>query len=293
MAYNEAVMSRWVLGAAGLFGLAALAPAQGVRVYSEFVRVRPDGEIFSSDRTAKPREILSPATARNAYATFRVVVDVPPGQPYTIYIGQNPDNSCEVTIYRESYEKVGEELVPDGLVAQPLPVQGKLEVGQRTQSYLLDVLIPESTKAGRFRLEVQLYANDRWTIYPLEMRPRAILCPLRARSIGALAPLEARSDAAILPALRESLCKTKRSTAVVEALSARALLLRNIRQDLLLAESRMPTETFEGVAAMLLRAGGYPSLKDYCAAAAPALPSSGPEWWLRARDYVYQGIPVH
>lgn len=259
---------------------------------SEFTRIRPDGEVVSFDRGERVREILSPATARNAYATYRVVVEAPAGQPYTIHIGQNPDNSCEVRMYQEAYAKVGDEWVPDALVLQTLPVNASLGENQRVQTYLLDLFIPDSTKAGRFRVEVQMWANDRWTIYPLEMRPRPIAAPVRAQPLGPLPPLGARGDTGILTPLRESLCHDPRKPSPEQPSTARALLVRNVRQDLMIAEARMPSESFEGVSTMLLRAGAYPlNIKEFCDAGAKPAPW-GPEWWLRARDYIYQGLPV-
>jgi len=41
-----------------------------------------------------PREILSPAIARNAFASFQVVVQVAKGARYTLHIGQNPMTRC-------------------------------------------------------------------------------------------------------------------------------------------------------------------------------------------------------
>lgn len=282
---------------AGLTGLAVLililpAFAQNIRVVSEFTRIRPDGEVVTFDRGERVREILSPAMARNAYATYRVVVEAPPGQPYTIHIGQNPDNSCEVRMYQEAYAKVGDEWVPDSLVLQNLPLNASLGENQRVQTYLLDLFVPETTKTGRFRVEIQMWANDRWTIYPMEMRPRFIMAPARAQPLGPLPANEARADTGILAPLRESLCREQRKAQPVQPVTARALLVRNVRQDLMIAEGRMPSESFDGVASMLLRAGGYPlSAKEFCDAGAKPAPW-GPEWWLRARDYIYQGLPV-
>jgi hypothetical protein len=42
---------------------------------------------------------------------------------------------------------------------------------------------------------------------------------------------------------------------------------------------------------MLLKAAGLTDLPSFCAKkASPTTP--GPEWWLKARDYLYQGRPV-
>jgi hypothetical protein len=281
---------------AGLSGLAVLfsgllIPAQSIRVFSEFTRIRPDGEVVSFDRGERAREILSPATARNAYATYRVVVESPTGQPYTIHIGQNPEESCEVRLYQEGYTKVGEEWVPDELTLQSLPVTASMPAGQKVQSYLLDLFIPPTTGTGRFRVEVQIWANDRWTIYPMEMRPRQIQSPERVEAQGPLPEVGARADQGTMAPLREVLCREK-GKLTAAPVNARALLVRNVRQDLKVGEARMPSESFEGVAGMILKAGGWAGMaKDFCGARGTPAPN-GPEWWLKARDYLYQGLPV-
>jgi hypothetical protein len=73
--------------------------------------------------------------------------------------------------------------------------------------------------------------------------------------------------------------------------TGRALLLRNILEDLNLARQREQTDTRDGAVFMLLKAAGISDLPAFCASrAAPS--AAGPEWWLRARDYLYQGLPV-
>lgn len=280
-----------LLAAAGLLW-SEPAAAQSIKVYSEFIRIRPDGHMVQADSVPSPREILSPATARNAYATFRVVVEAPPGHSYQLHIAQNPDNSCAAKLYQEQYARHGEELLPDSLAEVNLPVNNKLPDGHKVQTYLLDLFIPESTPAGRFRLEVQLYANERWTIYPMEMRPRSILSPVRVQPLGPLPAVTARSDIGIVVPLRETLCKQKPDSPSVELTTARSFVMRNVRQDMLIAEGRVPSESLEGVAGMLLHAAGYPALRDFCALTGQPLALKGPEWWLKARNYIYQGLPV-
>src|SRR5260370_42579381 len=64
---------------AGVCALVSLAfssivAAQPLSVYSEFARIDAKGNVTSPE---SPREILSPALARNAFATFQVVVQAP------------------------------------------------------------------------------------------------------------------------------------------------------------------------------------------------------------------------
>ena len=76
---------------------------QPLRVYSEFAQIDATGKVTAP---AEPREILSPAIARNAFSSFQVVVDVPQGTPYQLYVAQNPENAVEVTLYRENGDKL-------------------------------------------------------------------------------------------------------------------------------------------------------------------------------------------
>ena len=105
--------------------------AQPLRVYSEFAKIDATGHVTAP---AEPREILSPAIARNAFSSFQVVVDVPRGTPYQLYIAQNPENAVEVTLYRENGEKLER-------VEQPVS-------GNSTQVFWMD-LVDGSRCAGR------------------------------------------------------------------------------------------------------------------------------------------------
>lgn len=72
-----------------LFWVAA-AGAQSLRVVSEFQRFGPFGEVLPVDHVEQPREILSPALARNAYTSFRIVVNIAAETPYFLYAQSNP-----------------------------------------------------------------------------------------------------------------------------------------------------------------------------------------------------------
>src|SRR5579862_8043588 len=98
------------------------ANAQPLRVYSEFAQIDAAGKVTAP---AEPREILSPAIARNAFSSFQVVVDVPRGTPYQLYVAQNPENAVEVTLYRENGDKLER-------VEQPVS-------GDRTQVFWMDL----------------------------------------------------------------------------------------------------------------------------------------------------------
>jgi hypothetical protein len=265
--------------------------AQNVRVYSEFVRVGPDGEVVAPDKVEKPREIISPAAQKNAFVTVRVAVEAPADTIYYIHLGQNPEKLVEMTLYQELYEPAGDgAFIPDKVQKVSLPHGAKLSEGQKVQTYLLDIFIPPKTPMTRIRLEVQLNVGDGWTIYPMELRVRDRTGPGGGRPLGPMPAVKARADAAILAPLREYVCSdplSKRGPVALD--TARGLMLRNIRQDIAMAREREKEEG-AGVQAMLLKAGGWPSSEAFCQS--KGLPANGPEWWLRVRNYLYQGLPV-
>lgn len=269
---------------------ASLFPASGQRilVYSEFQRVRPDGEVARADRVPARREILSPALPRNAYSTFRVAVEAPEAAPFTLHIAQNPENTVRATLYQEVYAKAGDEFLPDSTRPAAQPVTAALSPGQRVQTYLLDVFVPASAEPGRFRLELQLYASDRWTIYPMEMRIVAASAP----SAGAAprpSALQARADAPALDSLRAAYCAAPARPSSTTPLSApAAFVARNAFQDILIAQSQQARTGRQAILDAILNAGAWPSLDAMCRLPAPA----GAEWWLRFRAFLLQNLPV-
>lgn len=156
--------------------------SQPLRVYSEFVKIDATGKVTAP---AEPREILSPAIARNAFSSFQVVVDVPRGTPYQLYVAQNPENSVEVTLYRENSEKLER-------VEQPVS-------GNSTQVFWMDLWTARDAPVARIKVEPQLHVNNDWVIYPMEARVmsatvpdgkktnfsdfcKSVIAPLRSRS---------------------------------------------------------------------------------------------------------------
>ncbi|MCS7044088.1 MAG: hypothetical protein NZR01_14975 [Bryobacteraceae bacterium] len=264
-------------------GAGALS-GQRIAVFSEFQRPRPDGEVCRADRAASRREILSPALVRNGWASFLFTVEAPAGEPYTIYIAQNPDNTAKASVYQLEYRDVGGEWVPDGLKPAPQPVQAVLDAGQVAQAYLLDLFLPASAPVERFRLEIQLHAGGRWTIYPMEMRPMAAVAPAAAPLRGRLAPVAARADETVALALRDALCGADQKQELPEQKleTLRAVILRNALQDLALAPARQVSLE------RIPLAGGWPSPAALCKEGGPA--PRGPEWWLRVRGHLFQGL---
>ncbi len=150
--------------------------AQSVRVYSEFARINPSGEVTAP---AQPREILSPAIVRNGFTSFQIVVQVEPGTPYSLYVGQNPEDAVRVTVYRES----GDNLEP-----VELPVEGK-----STQVFWMDVWTARNAPVRRVKVEPQLNVNQDWIVYPMEVRVMDALVPDERPAVGLCGSAGAKS----------------------------------------------------------------------------------------------------
>jgi hypothetical protein len=268
------------------------AQAQSIRVLSALQRVDPFGAIVAADKAERPREILSPALARNAFATFQVVVTVPAGQPHSLFIAQNPENAVGVAAYKPAFVKRGDAWIPDAL--EPLTLSSTGEVpdvarqvpGQTVEVIWLDLWVSPSAPVRRTRLEVQLSVGGHWIIYPMELRVIPPIIPGPAGHMEPLAPIEASiADTAAGP-LRAWMCSPA-NTAEEGPLTIRRLVRRNARQDLALArelESKLgKSELLTGILAAL----GVSDRAQWCAAPA-ATTALGAEWYLRLRDYLYR-----
>jgi hypothetical protein len=127
--------------------------SQPLSVYSEFARIDGSGKVTAPE---SPREILSPAIVRNGFISFQVVVEVPGETKWLLFVGQNPENSVKVTMYRE----LGGSLEP-----VELPY-----AGSGTQVLWMDVWTDGNAPVRRIKIEPELHINDDWVIYPIEGR---------------------------------------------------------------------------------------------------------------------------
>jgi hypothetical protein len=200
--------------------------AQTLQVYSEFRRPDPMGAVIAADRGGPVREIISPAVARNAYASLYVYVNVPEGEEYKLFIAQNPDHTFRPELYRATYENG----IPDKLEPQTLPVSGT-----GPALYWLDVWVPAETPARRMRLEAQMHALDRWIIYPMEVRVQPAVVPAFSESSVSLPGPDQRADATVYATWRDTFCRQPTAASPAE-LTARALVRRNAQQDIALAK---------------------------------------------------------
>src|SRR5579859_2115772 len=77
-------------GIVALLFSVALVRGQDIRIYSEFQRIDPFGDVVPFDRGTPPREILSPAIARDGHLSVHVVVTAPANTNYFLYAAANP-----------------------------------------------------------------------------------------------------------------------------------------------------------------------------------------------------------
>ncbi len=203
--------------------------SQTISVYSEFARIDPAGKVIAPEN---PREILSPMLVRNGFTSFQIVVDAKPDEPYTLFVGLNPD-AVKVTVYRES---------ADRLEPAALPFQA-----QGPAVFWMDVWCDAGALVRRIKIEPELYASGDFVRYPMEARV------MEATVIGQIRP--------VLGDLRRYLCGGER---LDDAIAQRHD--RNGRQDAALAQGIAKRELLNrlgGCAAVNENPEAYLHIRDY------------------------------
>jgi len=276
-----------------------------VRIYSEFERFDPFGDPLPQDREISPREILSPAVARNGHLSVHVVVTAPEGANFFVYAGSNPPDILELKLYREYFTRCGRGYCPDWLAEQKSASFGSIpEVyrdpahpelnRQTTRSYLLDIWARPDTPPRRVRVEALIKVGT-WIVAPMEVRIVAPAVPVptvknpgvpdtntsyrvtlsrtQIEQVEDIAPLEQPSSAtAERQLLRYMAGLTPEIPPII--LRVRDIIQRNAAEDMLLARAlgqRSPR--------------GFPEL--HLLAWWPFLhPGMGAEWYLRVRDFL-------
>jgi hypothetical protein len=277
------VLGLWILGLLAALRLAA----QSVEIHTEFLRVNPQGEILAIDATPKPREILSPALVRNGFTSFHVVVRSRRPVSYFLLTGTNPPDVLRTAIYKEKFNKRGQDWIPDALepLTPPnfavLPDPEIAVPGQTAGVYLLDVWVPPESPAGTVRLEVQAKVGE-WIIYPMEVRILSARVPPAPRSAAPLPEIGQRADESAMAPLLEYLgphgegaaalqpSKKARPAEAVAPRNLREVIRRNAEQDMALART-LDLNTV------------LPAIKQKMRPA-----SSGGEWYLSVRDLIYR-----
>ena len=273
--------------------------AQELKVYSEFSRIDPYGEVVLVDRPKraglKPREILSPAVARNAYASFHVAVTAPAGPPFTLYVGQNPEDAFTVSAYRELYAGHGGHWIPDRLEPVKLPYTTRLPDpprtvrGQTTVTFWMDLRVPFNLEVGRYKVEPQVWIEGRWLVYPMEVRVLPATIPEARPAATRLALPGDASDLTARGPFLGFFCQVLPAAPADGRSTLRRHILRNALQDMALARLLAKKHGKEAVFPPPLRGPNYTGLKEWCRE--PTLPTDlGAEWYLRVRDALYRMI---
>jgi hypothetical protein len=221
--------------------------AQDVKVYSEFAQLDDSGEVVAPEN---PREILSPAVARNAFSSFQLAIRVSPGTKFAVYIGQNPENAVKVTLYRRAALKLERVELP--------------YVGGGSQVLWMDLWVDAHAPVRRVKLEPQVSIDGDWVTYPMEVRVMELVVPDRPGPEGGLANAFEVMDA--------YLCGAKFRPLGGRVPIGAELGFRNAQQDVALAAAGSVALREELKQAM----GGC-----------KAKPSADPEFYLRLRDYFF------
>ncbi|HOL71121.1 MAG TPA: hypothetical protein PLA43_07500 [Bryobacteraceae bacterium] len=267
--------------------------AQSVRIYTELQRVDPFCAVVAADKAGRSREVLSPALARNGYATFQAVISVPEGQQYSLFLGQNPEGAVKVAAYRPVWVKRDNSYIPDGL--EPLTITDNGEIvddaaeqveGQTCRVVWLDLWVPPESPVRRTRFEVQLNVAGHWVIYPMELRISSAIAPPAAKGpFEPLPPPEAPASATAARVLHAYLCGTQGGESEEGPLTVRRLIRRNARQDVAIARLLENRAGKTALAAELLEKAGVADRTKWCESP-PGHGNSGGEWYLRVRDFL-------
>ena len=267
-----------------LFSLAVSVSAQELYVRSEFQRVGVDGKVIQQDKVERPREILSPAFARNGFASYILTANIPAGIEYTLDVGQNPEDSVRVVFYRQHYNPNG---IPDRLEKATLPVQGKAAKEEHL-TFWMDLYVANNAPVRRLKIEIQLWVGDRWILYPMEARLVEAQIPAFQPKFWGLPAPEARADAAMISPWRDHLCRPLKSEFQPQETTIRLLQQRNVQQDVALAKKLGRDIGIQS----FVRAGIAPeaALPDAWCAAPPEhwRDSLNAEWYLKLRDHLYR-----
>lgn len=271
--------------------LPAVAGHLDVRVYSELRRIGPDGAPVEADREGRPREILSPAVPRQAFTSFRVVVSAPRGQKFTLFLGENPENVLQATLYRETWMQVGKSWVPDGLEKVTAPYTGSipdLALGpeeQSVQSFWLDVYVPSQAPIRRVRLEVQLNSGEQWIIYPMEVRIDSLVSPKVDAISPALADARLPASETAFEHLETYLCGAKQRHGASPP-NGRLLIFRNAQQDVSWARMVEKAQGREFVVTGLLALLGATDAKTWCEQRSEPRTGYDPESYWKVRNWL-------
>ena len=158
--------------------VAGISWAQPVGVYSDLAEIDLTGKVTAPET---PREILSPALVRNGFTSFQVVIQAPAEAIWWLFVGQNPESSVKVTMYRES----------EGGMLEPVELPRR---SSGTEVFWMDVWTDRGAPVQRVKIEPELYLNDDWVTYPIEARLMEARVPDDSKPAKPVCPLETTGE---------------------------------------------------------------------------------------------------
>jgi hypothetical protein len=147
-------------------------------------------------------------------------------------------------------------------------------------TFWLDVHIPRGAKVERIKVDPQLWIDDRWLSYPMEVRVVAAEVHGDLTRLGEPAPINFPIDASAQRVWRRKYCSISETNSRKNALTVRDLVERNARQDAAL----LGRSTVEDITRIL----GISDAVQFCREAYVPSPK-GPENYLRLRDRILRG----
>jgi len=176
---------RLILAAFMSFVVAGSALPADLLILPEFRRPTPFGGVVAADaipdspRPAKTKTAYLAETARNAYVSFHLVVDLPAGGDYEVSVQiTDPTRKLEIDLFREWFHFTGSDrsYYPDALVPVSMPYRTRLPdpdnriEKQTSAAYWVDVWVPKEAKPGVYRGMALLRVGRKETKLPFELR---------------------------------------------------------------------------------------------------------------------------
>ncbi|MCC6365986.1 MAG: DUF4091 domain-containing protein [Bryobacterales bacterium] len=148
-----------------LFCVSLCAQGAELRLWPEYVRTGPDGDVVAADRAAPANAASKPVrAARAGYASLQVAVRLRSPGEYTFRV-QSP---LQADVFREWYHRLEKDQAwhPDALVPVKVPHTARLpdpdnRIGnQQVQAYWIDIWVPAGTQPGEYPLTFRLESAE-------------------------------------------------------------------------------------------------------------------------------------
>jgi len=178
-------MKRLFLAAFISFVVPGSALAADLLILPEFRRPTPFSGVVAADSNpnlAEHRVSKTPysaTTARNAYVSFHLLVNLPAGGDYEVSVEiTDPTRKIEVDLFREWFHLTESDrnYYPDALIPVSMPYRTRLpdpdsRIEKQTSSaFWVDVWVPKEATPGVYRGTALLHVGRKRTRVPFELR---------------------------------------------------------------------------------------------------------------------------